>query len=125
MTLYRGVRHQNGRTDVIVYERRGERWLRGIAPESGGKMLQYDWGNDRPGTRMLALHLLNDAMGREDITEELVEDFCYAWLGAQKSERWAFTAEEISMWCVDELWCRLETLKLAPKGGLPPCPSDN
>lgn len=125
MKLFRGCRHPNGRTDVLLSTPLGETWLRGLDPSGHNGKLQYDWGNDGPGARMLALDMLRSATQRPMLAELLAEEYALQVIVGLRRDHWALPSWEVLGWVLSEFECLLADMEHMPGGRMPPCPSDN
>ena len=125
MRLFRGCRHPNGRADVLVCGPDGETWLRGLHPLENKGKLQYQWGSDGPGARLLALHLLESILPDPEIAADLTEALATGWIALIELDRFAIPDWELTDWVIEELTMRIDALRSA-SGRMPPCnPSEN
>jgi hypothetical protein len=125
MKLFRACKQPNGRVDVLVSTPSGESWLRGYSPENRRGKLQYDWGNDTPGARMLALDILTAATARPMLAELLAEDYHAQVVVSLPAQGWAIPSWEVLTWVMSEYEALLSDMGNATNGGIVPCPSDN
>lgn len=117
MTIYRGWRRANGRTDVVRHEGRRDSWLRRPPgrPTVAGK--PWDWGPACESARELALAILYDWGMPVELAEVWADVFEVDILRYLPASHWTLTAQELADWLIDALW--LQRFGLAGVNGRP------